>query len=65
MNADQETKEKEMTTNEQIRDGFNRVIAQVNDPEAIARMEVVREFFTNADFKAKMEQFVWEKNQKA
>ena len=52
-------------TTDQIRDGFNRVIAQVNDPDAIARMEVVREFFTNADFKAKMEQFVWEKNQTA
>ncbi len=46
-------------TNTEIRSEMNKAILQQTDPDTIARMEVVREFFTNPDFKAKLEEYTF------
>lgn len=50
-------------TNEAAREVFNQVIANQTDTDTIARIEIVREYFTNADFRKAMEDMVWERNQ--
>ena len=50
-----------MTTTE-IRAGFNQMIAAAQakgDADAVARMEVCREYFTNPAFKAALQDEVW------
>lgn len=46
-----------------IRKGFNQAISKTSDPDTVAELEVCREYFTNPDFRAKLENFVWEVNQ--
>jgi hypothetical protein len=49
-------------TNEQAKQIFNQVIATVQDPDRVARMEICREYLTNPDFRKGLEQFVREIN---
>lgn len=50
-----------METNE-VREIFNKVIAGQTDPDRVANLEIVREYFTNPDFKRALEDFVWQVN---
>ena len=45
-----------------IKAEMNKAIAKVSDPTTIARMEVVREYFTNPEFRAKLEEFTFKKS---
>jgi hypothetical protein len=49
---------------DEIREGFDEVIAKISDPDAIARMEIAREFFTNPDFRKALEDHTWQANEK-
>lgn len=49
-------------TTEQARLIFNTVIAGEPNAEEVAKLEVAREFFTNPDFRKKLEEFTWEQN---
>ena len=40
--------------NEQAREIFTAAIAGETDPDRIARVELLREFFTNAEFRSAM-----------
>lgn len=54
-----------MSTTE-IRAGFNQMIQAAlaaGDHDAVARMEVAREYFTNSAFKAAFQDEVWKINQ--
>lgn len=48
---------------ENIREEFDNVIAQVSDPQTVAELEICREYFTNPEFKANLEEFTWNQNQ--
>ena len=50
-------------TNEEARNVFNQVISQTTDADEIAKLELLREYFTNADFRSAMHDMVWEVNQ--
>jgi len=41
---------------------FNVVITCQSDPGTIAKLEICREYFTNPEFKAKLEQFTFDQN---
>ena len=43
-------------TKTELRKEFDKVIAQTHDADAVARLEVAREYFTNDDFRAKVEE---------
>jgi hypothetical protein len=50
-----------MSKNE-IRTGFNQMIAAASaagDHDAVARMEVAREYFTNENFKRGLQDHLW------
>jgi hypothetical protein len=50
----------------EIREGFNQMIAAASaagDMDAVARMELAREFFTNTEFKVALQDHVWRLNQ--
>lgn len=49
-----------MTTQE-ARQTFNAAIKATADPDAVAKLEIVREYFTNAEFRAKLEDFTFER----
>lgn len=52
----------------EIRQGFNQMIAAAHatgDADAVARMEIAREYFTNGAFKAALQDHVWQINQAA
>lgn len=42
---------------------FNQVIAGETDSSTVANLEVCREFFTNPEFRARLEQFTFDQNQ--
>ena len=42
-------------TDAEAREMFNQAIAQTTDAEDIAKLETLREYFTNPDFRAEME----------
>lgn len=42
---------------------FNGAIEEAGDADAVARLELAREYFTNPTFRKNLEQFVWEINQ--
>ena len=46
--------------NDQAREVFNQAIASTTDADAIARIEVAREYFTNPEFRKSLEDLVWE-----
>ena len=49
-------------TTQQIREGFDRMIeaaAKVDDKDAVSRMELAREYYTNPTFKAALEDHLW------
>ena len=53
-------------TNQAIREGFNQMIsaaAAAGNADAVARMELASEFFTNTEFKAALQEHVWQVNQ--
>lgn len=52
-----------MTQND-IRNGFNEAIAQLDDLDQIAKLELCREYFTNDEFRATLEDHVWQLSQK-
>ena len=43
---------------------FNEVIAKTTDADAIARLEVVREYLTNPEFRTNLEEYTWNVNQR-
>lgn len=43
---------------------FDQAIANTADPDRIAKIELMREYFTNADFRKALEDHVWELTQK-
>jgi hypothetical protein len=50
---------------EDIRNGFNQMIAAAaaaGDNEAVARMEITREYFTNPAFKSSVQEMTWRIN---
>ncbi len=50
---------------DEIRTGFNQMIdaaAAAGDKDAVARLEVAREYFTNHAFKANLQVVVWQIN---
>lgn len=49
-------------TNEQAKAIFNKAIGTAKDADQVARLEVAREYFTNPDFRKKLEDYVWELN---
>jgi hypothetical protein len=58
-----------MMTIDEIRDGFDRLIAAVpvgpDRADQIARLEVAREYFTDSAFRTWLSEFVWQTNQKS
>jgi hypothetical protein len=49
----------------EIRQGFNQMIAAAvaaGDHDAVARMEVAREYFTNPEFKSALQDHLWQIN---
>jgi len=52
-------------TNTEAREVFNQVIAQATDADTIARLELSREYFTNPEFRAKLEEFMFQQAQAA
>ncbi len=50
-------------TNSQAKAIFNKAIAATTDADAIARLELVREYCTNPAFKVALEDHVWATNQ--
>lgn len=44
---------------------FNAAIATSTDADQIARMELCREYFTNPEFRANLEEFTFALNNKA
>jgi hypothetical protein len=49
----------QMTTTE-AREIFNQAIASTTDADAIARIEIAREYFTNPDFRRALADHLWE-----
>jgi hypothetical protein len=50
----------------EIRTGFNQMIEAAKaagNADAVARMELAREFFTNENFKRDLQDYVWQINQ--
>lgn len=47
------------------REIFNAAIAGETNPDRIAKVELLREFFTNDNFRAAFSQFVFDMNQRA
>jgi hypothetical protein len=47
-------------TNQQAREVFNQAIANTTDGDAIARIELAREYFTNPSFRKALEDHLWE-----
>jgi len=50
-------------TNQEAREVFNQAIAATADADKIARIELVREFFTNPAFRKSLEDHVWDLTQ--
>ena len=50
----------QMTTN-QAREIFNQAAANATDADAIARIELAREYFTNPTFRKALADHLWEK----
>lgn len=48
----------------ELREIFDNVIAQQDDPNTIARLEVCREYFTNEEFRAALEAHIFAINQR-
>ena len=48
-----------MTTQE-AREVFDLAAKNAADADQVARIELLREYFTNADFRASLEQKLWE-----
>ena len=46
---------------EQAREIFNQALVG-KSPDGVARIEIVREYFTNPEFRSALEQMVWEIN---
>jgi hypothetical protein len=49
-------------TNQQAKEVFNQAIRNTTDANAIAKIELAREFFTNASFRKALENHVWQLN---
>ncbi len=46
-------------TNTEARAHFDAAIARTTDPDAIARLELCREYFTNEEFRAALQDHVY------
>ena len=60
----QERGANEMFTDADFKNGINQEIANTTDADKIARLEVLREYFTNPEFRAKLEEVTFN-NRKA
>jgi hypothetical protein len=47
-------------TTEQAKEIFNQAIDKMDDADAIARMEVAREYFTNTEFRRWLQDYLWQ-----
>ena len=43
-----------------MRQAFNRIIAETIDDDQLARLEVAREFFTNPEFRQRLENYTFQ-----
>ena len=50
-------------TNTEARKILNSAIANETNADKVAKLEVVREYLTNPDFRKKLEDYVWNINQ--
>lgn len=55
-------RDKEIEQMADIKNIFNQVINEQTDKDTIAKLEIAREYFTNPDFKAKLEEYTWRVN---
>ena len=51
-------------TDTEAKNIFNKVIENQTDGDTIAKLEILREYFTNAEFKTNLQDFVWAINNK-
>lgn len=49
-------------TNEEARKVFDSALSKIKDPEQVEKIELVREYFTNPEFRSNLEKFVYEVN---
>ena len=52
-----------MFTDADFRNGVNQEIADTTDADKIAKLEIIREYFTNPEFRAKLEEVTFENQQ--
>lgn len=52
-----------MFTDADFKNGINQEIANTTDADQIAKLEVIREYFTNPEFRAKMEEVTFNNRQ--
>jgi hypothetical protein len=53
-------------SNQNIREGFNQMInaaQRAGDADAVAKLEIAREYFTNPAFRKNLEDVTWQINQ--
>ncbi len=48
-----------MITTSTAREAFDAAIARATTPDAMARLELAREFFTNPEFRQRLQDFAW------
>ena len=41
---------------------FNQAIKNTDDADTIAKIEIVREYVTNPEFRTKLQQIIWDTN---
>ncbi len=51
-------------TKQEIKQGFNQAIEQMEDSDMIAKAEILREWFTNPEFQEELKQYTWEIGEK-
>ncbi len=56
--------ETQKMTDAEAKNIFNKVIENQTDGDTIAKLEILREYFTNAEFKTNLQDFVWAINNK-
>ena len=49
-----------MTNMSHIRQAFDRMIKETSNPDTIAKLEIAREYFTNPEFRQKLENYSFE-----
>ena len=48
----------------EAREVFDKIVSETKDPDRKATLELLREYYTNHEFKKRFEDFVYQMNQK-